>query len=583
MNIDIREVGNNKWLHIAHMLMYLGAIGYGVMSIFENGTTNIAKYIAVIAVFLLFFFVEMISRRKGKSYLLDMKFGKFYYFLRLVLDMVLYFLTPTAAQGWLFLVLMVVFAVEIVFFVAFDEGEKRLMYYLLFAVSYGVVSIVLTIRLVYEKQISVPECLCEVFGSIAVIFVVVAIAEILAGIWDSFIKNLLAQNRAMEELNRANDSLKEYQDRIAKTNETLGVQKIELQSANKKINRAHDEMSVQNEISSAIVANSDKEVLMQKAAEILQVRLDLDCVAIILEEDNSLLVPGEEPKGRFVAMSTNLDGDFEKNLLDSIQKTDLKELLTMSKTYIQNAKTDTVKIFKYLTEEQELPSVIYLPLHHQEERMGTLCIGRKKEDGFVEGRAFYETIARQISIGISSAKLYEKMNDMAIRDGLTRIYNRRHLTDLLNGYISEAIGRKIPLTLALFDIDKFKSVNDTYGHQCGDAVIQYVATVLNRGALSHGGIAGRYGGEEFVIAFLNKGLDEGYEIVKEVHEAIKSAPVRYEDKVVDVRASAGIASFPATCSNPGELLTRSDGAMYYSKRHGRDQITIDSEKTQDQI
>ena len=137
--------------------------------------------------------------------------------------------------------------------------------------------------------------------------------------------------------------------------------------------------------------------------------------------------------------------------------------------------------------------------------------------------------------------------------------------------------------MALFDIDKFKMVNDTYGHQCGDEVIRYVTTLLNKGALANGGIAGRYGGEEFVIAFLDKGLDETYEIVKEIHNQIRSEVVVYGGKEIQVRASAGVASYPETCSNPSELLTRADWAMYHSKRNGRDQITIDSDKVENQM
>ena len=80
----------------------------------------------------------------------------------------------------------------------------------------------------------------------------------------------------------------------------------------------------------------------------------------------------------------------------------------------------------------------------------------------------------------------------------------------------------MPVSLALFDIDKFKMVNDTYGHQCGDEVIRYVASLLNRGALKHGGIAGRYGGEEFVVAFFEKDLDETYHIVEDIHNQIRA-------------------------------------------------------------
>lgn len=578
MNIDISEVRNKRFIYISHLVIYLFMIGYGIMSIFETRLDYLPMNIAVIACFLFFFLIELFSRKKGVDRLAGSKFDIPYYIIRLLTDVVFYFISPDKIYGLVFLVLMIMFCVEVIFYLAYDEAEKRVLCYVIFAAGYTLVSLVLIITRIYANPPGTPGYLRELAAVAAVTFAVILIGEIMAGIWDAFVKHLLAQNRALEGLNQANDALKEHQDQISKINETLGVQKIELQVANKKINRAHDEMSVQNEISSAIVATSQKEEMMGQVTKILQVRLDLDLVMVILEEDNSLLVPGEEPKGRYVSISTGLGSEFEQNIRESIQKTDLNELLSMSKTYIQNTATNSIKFFKYLSAEQELSSMICLPLIHQDSRIGTILIGKKKENAFVEGRAFYENIAGQISIGISNAKLYEKMNDMAIRDGLTRIYNRRHLSELLNEYLGEAVQRKVPVSLALFDIDKFKMVNDTYGHQCGDAVIRYVATLLNKGALHNGGIAGRYGGEEFVVAFMNKNLQETYEIVKDIHAEIKSEPVVYEDKEVLVRASVGVASFPETCSNPGELLNRADWAMYHSKKNGRDQITIDSDQ-----
>ena len=578
MNIDISEVRSKKFIYIAHLAIYLFVILYSVMSIFELGMQYLPLNIAVISVFLVFFLIELFSRKNGTDRLVGSKFDKPFHIIRLLADLMFYFILSNRTSGRIFFVLLIVYAVEIIFYVAYDEAEKRVMCYVIFAAGYTLVSSVMSIMRIYTADPNIPGCIREIATAIVATFAVILIGEIMAGIWDAFVKHLLAQNRALEGLNQANDSLKEHQERINKINETLGVQKIELQTANKKINRAHDEMSVQNEISSAIVATSQKEELLGQVTKILQVRLDLDLVMVILEEDNSLLVPGEEPQGRYVALSSGLGPEFEENIRESIQKTDLNELLSMSKTYIQNTATDSIKFFKYLSAEQELSSMICLPMIHQDSRIGTILIGKKRENAFVDGRAFYENIAGQISIGISNAKLYEKMNDMAIRDGLTRIYNRRHLSELLNEYLGEAVKKRVPVTLALFDIDKFKLVNDTYGHQCGDAVIRYVATLLNRGAIRNGGIAGRYGGEEFVVAFMNKSLEETHEIVKEIHAAIKSESVVYEDKEVLVRASVGIASFPETCSNPGDLLTRADWAMYHSKKNGRDQITIDSDQ-----
>ena len=294
-------------------------------------------------------------------------------------------------------------------------------------------------------------------------------------------------------------------------------------------------------------------------------------------------MPGEVPHGRFVSISTTMGEGYKEALLDSIMNTELQELLLLSKTYIQNTTTDSIRFFKNIPEEMQLPSIICLPIFDKEDRLGTLVVGKNKEDAFMDSRAFYENISSQLCIGISNARLYAKMNDMAIRDGLTRIYNRRHLNVLLNEYIKEAMARKVPVSLALFDIDKFKMINDTYGHQCGDEVIRHVAKLLNRGALRNGGIAGRYGGEEFVIAFLDKSLDETLGIVRDVHNQIRDGEVEYGDAKLSIRASVGVASYPKTCSDPSDLLTRADWAMYHSKRNGRDQITIDSDQITDKM
>ena len=224
-----------------------------------------------------------------------------------------------------------------------------------------------------------------------------------------------------------------------------------------------------------------------------------------------------------------------------------------------------------------MPSVICLPIIGKEEaRYGTLIVMKNKINVFMDGAAFYQNIAGQISLGVSNAMLYEQMNDMAKRDGLTRIYNRGYLNELLNVYLQEAMQKKTGVTLALFDIDKFKMVNDTYGHQCGDEAIKHVSRLLNIAALRNGGIAGRYGGEEFVIAFLGKSVKQVYEITQQVHVQIRETPVKYADKVFQITASAGIASYPETCENPMDRLTRADWAMYSSKQNGRNRITIDN-------
>lgn len=581
METQIRKIWNNKYTLLWHLIVDVSLLVYCTTYFFSGNSYTIGKYAFIAVYAVVCALVEICNYKSRKAFLTENRVvAKLYYILRPVVAMMLYYIAFTKLEGNIFLILMILYLCELIFHFAMGQTIRKVTIYVLFVLAYGVISICMVVALIQKENTRVTISIG--IREIATVFVVLAflfiVGEILSVVWDYFEKQILKQNRALEDLNEANEALHEHQEKINQVNEKLGIQKIELQEANKKINRSHDEMSVQNEISSAIAASIEKEDMLQRVVNIMQIRLDMDMVAVIMEEDNSFLVPGEEPQGRFVAFSTVLGESYEKNLLASVYETDLKEMLMMSHTYIQNTATDTVKLFARMTEQQELPSIICLPIVNQEERLGTLVAGKNRINAFMDSRAFYENIASQLSIGIANARLYTKMNDMAIRDGLTRIYNRRHLTDILNEYLADAMARKVPVSLALFDIDKFKTVNDTYGHQCGDKVLCYVAALLNKGAVANGGIAGRYGGEEFVVAFLGKGLEETAHIVTEIHQQIRQEEVVYEDQTIKVRASAGIASYPETCANPGELLTRADQAMYHSKKNGRDQITIDSEK-----
>lgn len=584
----ITRIRKSQVLTVFHILIYVAAMLFSTSYFFLINLMSfeIVKYIFVIVMLAVLIGLAQAFNHKEMSADKAYKFGVIYYILQLGVAVTMFYWNPTEVEKNIWLVLLILFAVECVCFITltdFDKMEKRFYCYIAFTIGYGLISIIQKISMKYANEISTGDLMRGLALTLTSVFAVIILSEIMTAVIENFERKIFAQNRIVSDLNDANDALKSQQKEIEKVNEKLGTQKIQLQAANKRINRSHDEMSVQNEISSHIAASLDKDGLAAQVTKVMQVRLDLDMVAIILEEDNSLLAPGEEPQGRHVTISTGLGEEFEQAIFKSVKETDLKEILAMENTYIQNAENEAVKFFRYLTDEQQLPSMIYLPIVKQDERLGTLVIGKNRENAFMDGRAFYENIASQLSIGFSNARLYAQMNDMAIRDGLTRIYNRRYLSDKLNTYLGEAMIKKIPVSLALFDIDKFKMVNDTYGHQCGDEVIRYVATLLNKGAVSHGGIAGRYGGEEFVIAFLGKTLEETYEIVKEIHEKIKSEPVVYGDNSVEVRASAGVASYPKTCSNPSELLTRADWAMYHSKRNGRDQITIDSDKITDKM
>lgn len=590
MEDKIKEFWKQKQVVFHHIFLDVMLLIYCIGVYFAANQEVSIRYAVLFVYALLCIVTELVhNRHMQKKYVHSKRIiqvEKVYCFLRPALGLAYYYMAETKLEGIIFLILFLIYFFELFYSVALGKKAHRVIVYVTYICLYGIISFVMLVVLAQDNlsRVTVGIAIRELVTVSVVLVLIVVVSEMMSYMWDCFEKNIFRQNRALEDLNEVNDKMKEQQEKINRVNEKLGVQKIELQLANKKINRSHDEMSVQNELSSIIISSIEIKDMLDKIVDMIQVRLDLDVVVIVLEQDHELYVPGmEEEQQRVYAISCVLGDEFKKKVIESIEHTDMSEILRMTQTYIQNNVTDSVQLFTKLDGKQELPSVVCLPIRNQEERLGTLFVGKNKENTFMDSRAFYENIASQISIGVANARLYAKMNDMAIRDGLTRIYNRRHLTELLKKYLAEAMAKKVPVSLALFDIDKFKMVNDTYGHQCGDEVIRYVASLLNRGALKHGGIAGRYGGEEFVVAFFEKDLDETYHIVEDIHNQIRSEEVVYEGKHISVRASVGVASYPQTCANPGELLTRADWAMYHSKKNGRDRITIDSEKISSQM
>ena len=590
MEEKIKEFWKQKQVAFYHIFLDVMLLIYCISFYFAGNQVVTIRYVILFVYALLCIVTELVhNRHMQKKYVHSKRIiqvEKVYCFLRPALGLAYYYMAETKLEGIIFLILFLIYFFELFYSVALGKKAHRVIVYVTYICLYGIISFVMLVVLAQDNlsRVTVGITIRELVTASVVLVLIVVVSEMMSYMWDCFERDIFRQNRALEDLNEVNDKMKEQQEKINRVNEKLGVQKIELQLANKKVNRSHDEMSVQNELSSIIISSIEIKDMLDKIVDMIQVRLDLDVVVIVLEQDHELYVPGmEEEQQRVFAISCVLGDEFKKKVIESIEHTDMSEILRMTQTYIQNNVTDSVQLFTKLDGKQELPSVVCLPIRNQGERLGTLFVGKNKENTFMDGRAFYENIASQISIGVANARLYAKMNDMAIRDDLTRIYNRRHLTELLRKYLAEAMTKKVPVSLALFDIDKFKMVNDTYGHQCGDEVIRYVASLLNRGALKHGGIAGRYGGEEFVVAFFEKDLDETYHIVEDIHNQIRSEEIVYEGKHISVRASVGVASYPQTCANPGELLTRADWAMYHSKKNGRDRITIDSEKISSQM
>jgi diguanylate cyclase (GGDEF)-like protein len=160
------------------------------------------------------------------------------------------------------------------------------------------------------------------------------------------------------------------------------------------------------------------------------------------------------------------------------------------------------------------------------------------------------------------------LKSMVERDALTGVFNRRKFDSLLE----ELVTQKERLALVMLDVDHFKNLNDTHGHQAGDRVLMQVAAVAE-GCLDEGQYLARYGGEEFAILLEEAAIDQALEVAEKVRLSIESHhfPIRDCERGY-VRASLGVASYPYQAESGSSLIAAADKALYRAKENGRNRV-----------
>jgi diguanylate cyclase (GGDEF)-like protein/PAS domain S-box-containing protein len=178
---------------------------------------------------------------------------------------------------------------------------------------------------------------------------------------------------------------------------------------------------------------------------------------------------------------------------------------------------------------------------------------------------------RQQSQLIEIGLLQSKLREQAIRDPLTNLFNRRYLEETLDHEIARASREGYSICIMMIDLDHFKKVNDTYGHEAGDHVLKAIAATLAI-ETRRGDFACRYGGEEFVIVMPNMDSHVAYGRAEKLRNTLNSLFIPYGIYSLTITISMGIASYPANGLTREAILRAADKAMYAAKEAGRDHI-----------
>jgi len=164
---------------------------------------------------------------------------------------------------------------------------------------------------------------------------------------------------------------------------------------------------------------------------------------------------------------------------------------------------------------------------------------------------------------------HENLLSSALRDGLTKLFNKRYLMDRLDSELKFALRHETSLSLLLLDIDHFKKINDTHGHLAGDAVLANLAQVLGR-AVRNEDVVARFGGEEFAIILRAIGIDPAVQMAERLRRLIEASSALTSGLALKATVSIGVAGLPSTLvKTPEELVEAADKALYRAKAEGR--------------
>jgi len=226
--------------------------------------------------------------------------------------------------------------------------------------------------------------------------------------------------------------------------------------------------------------------------------------------------------------------------------------------------------------DPETRSVLCVPIRSGKKVYGILHMASRYQNAFDEEDAtLANAIGEQIGMAVESAQLFEEISRLAITDGLTGLYNIRHLKRVLGEEVKRSIRYSRPLSFIMLDIDFFKIYNDQHGHPRGDEILRILSGLLQQNTRDVDTVF-RYGGEEFSVIIPEVGKQEAYSMAERIRRVIQAHVFPYEEDqpVGNLTMSMGVANLPDDAEEGEGLIEMADRALYRAKQTGRNRVCL---------
>jgi diguanylate cyclase (GGDEF)-like protein len=358
-------------------------------------------------------------------------------------------------------------------------------------------------------------------------------------------------------------------ERVVKLEHSLNERNKQIQAINNRLTRWVQREHALNQVARALGESLEVDDVLQAAVLHLQelsqasraftMLLDLDRQSLQVASEHCFF--GVDPIGARsfpVEETTNQSGHLNSVLV--VHDLDY-ELKTQPSAFASRMSRDF-----------GVRSLLSVPIVHQGQWLGIIGLHQCHEMRCWEDDevSLVRAIAQQMGVALANARLYHQVQEQAVRDGLTGLYNRRHFDQTLAHEFERARRFGHTLSLVMVDLDHLKQINDQFGHQAGDAAIREVGDAL----IQHTrrlDVAARYGGEEFAVILVETQSPGAFLAANSWREAIRERTVANGHRL---SASLGVATYPTHAKTAEDLIKAADQALYRAKRAGRDCVCL---------
>ncbi|MDP2653514.1 MAG: sensor domain-containing diguanylate cyclase [Candidatus Omnitrophota bacterium] len=356
----------------------------------------------------------------------------------------------------------------------------------------------------------------------------------------------------------------DYLERLNLLTADIGKERLAIESFQKKIVDYDRLKGLTEKLCMCLSIPETAKALTGEAGELFGQNDSTIILYLVRSREGELAIASSLRGGRHVTIMAKQGDIYDQWIVKN-----MKPLL------IEDVKTDFRFDLDNIPEDKAHPirSLISSPMVITDKPVGILRVDSPQENSFAtDDLRFLSTIGDIGAVAVENAQLYERVEDLAIRDGLTGLYLRRQLLERLSHEISRSLRLRKDVSFLMIDLDDFKKYNDRLGHTAGDIVLRAVALILADRFKEPGNILCRYGGEEFSVLLPDCPKDKAMAMAEEFRRTVEAQSIILRREKTRITVSVGVAAFPHDAQVKEDLIQQADLALYRAKKKGKNQI-----------